>query len=545
MKIKTYLCGGYEFLKRKFFFISWISLVLFLLCNTFIYYKDEQQFFYVRRILGLGLCVSRATASVLNLCSALLLVPFCKKLNQFLYRIISKLWPTLFFYWLEKAKSFHMTVAITLSIFAVVHSASHFVNFWNFSRGYDEEWTEINFASYKDENPLWLLLSVAGITGVSMLLIVLGMSATSTRVVRRNMYNVFWYTHQLYLMFMVLLIVHPLSGVLKEEVVNSEASLYSSHIDPWSNNVTSEAIPKFAPIQSKTWCWIAVPLTCYLVDILWRILTRNRAKIEILEVAHMAGRVISLKLSCPDLEFKCRAGQYVLLQCLDSSLIEWHPFTVVKVPTENQRYFIVWIRVKGDWTDALEKLLLYTRPNTLNILVDGPFSSPMEGVSWCEVAICVAAGVGITPFVPVLHHMLQNPRSRFPGRVHLIWIVRSENELAWLADLANKTILQLRTANRPDRLHLELYVTKDNVQTKAHTVSIDEKGSLTHVVRDNVTDDEKTTLLTPNKRSPYTKAESRNSCDVIKEYPVLGCRVLRGRPYWDRVFGFWVHFYPE
>lgn len=41
------------------------------------------------------------------------------------------------------------------------------------------------------------------------------------------------------------------SGVLKEEVVNSEASLYSSHIEPWSNNVTSEAIPKFAPIQSK------------------------------------------------------------------------------------------------------------------------------------------------------------------------------------------------------------------------------------------------------------------------------------------------------
>ena len=44
----------------------------------------------------------------------------------------------------------------------------------------------------------------------------------------------------------------------------------------------------------------------------------------------MAGRTMSLTLSCPH-DLHCRMGQYVLLQCLDVSLIEWHPFTVVKV----------------------------------------------------------------------------------------------------------------------------------------------------------------------------------------------------------------------
>lgn len=133
------------------FQILWISIVLYLFYDTFIYYKNERQFFYSRRILGvrltfiinvnkiiiqykiyiieyecriywsfflqLGLCISRGTATVLNLCGALILLPQCKKLNQILYRILSKLWPGLFFFWLEKAKSFHMTVATTLVIF--------------------------------------------------------------------------------------------------------------------------------------------------------------------------------------------------------------------------------------------------------------------------------------------------------------------------------------------------------------------------------------------------------------------------------------------
>ncbi|XP_030027366.2 NADPH oxidase 4 isoform X1 [Manduca sexta] len=551
MKIISLLRDCVDLLKRRFFLISWISLVVYLFYDTFMYYKYGRKFYHLRKILGLGLYTSRGTASVLNLCCALILLPLCKKLNQILYRILSKLWPGLFFFWLEKAKSFHMTVAVTLLFFAVLHSISHFVNLWNFSRGYDEEWTEINFANYRGENPVFLLLTMTGMTGVSMLLIVLCMGATSMRIVRRRVYNAFWYTHQLYLPFLVLLIIHPLSGVLKEEIIE-EPSQYPSHIENWTTNSTVKDNPKFIAIKSKTWLWISLPLSCFLLDLLWRVFTRNRARVDILEVSHMSGRTISLRLSCPHKRFACRAGQYVLLQCLDASLIEWHPFTVVKVPTSNQRNFVVWIRVKGDWTETLEKLLLEKGINKLSMLVDGPFSSPMESVGRSDVAICVAAGVGITPFVTTLHHMLMFPRSRLPGRIHLVWIVRHEKELTWLADLANKILLQLRNANRPDRLHLELYVTNRD-STLNHIVTVNEKGRLSHLL-DRVNEknglphidrvDEKATLLTPNLKRSYKDGRD-DEYDVAKEYPLLGCRVRRGRPHWDRVFGYWVHLYPE
>ncbi|XP_026501527.1 NADPH oxidase 4-like [Vanessa tameamea] len=552
------LCDFCVFLKRRVYLISWISLVLYFFYKSFILYLHGHQFFYLRRMLGLGLCVSRGTASVLNICCALVLLPLCKKLNLLLYRVLSKLWPGLFFFWLESAKSFHMTVAVTLVTFGVIHSVSHFVNLWNFSRNYDEQWPEINLARYRNESPFLLLISIAGVTGVSMLLIVLSMGMTSTRIVRRRVYNAFWYTHQLYLPFMLLLMIHPLSGVLKEEILDKNKNV-ANDINGWTNGSLPDT-PKFAAVQSTTWQWMAIPLTCFFLDMLWRIFSRNLARVRILNVTHMPGRTISLSLSCPHDDFVCRMGQYVLMQCSELSVMEWHPFTVVEVPKETQRKFVIWIKAKGDWTKGLEKLLKERGPNNLNILVDGPFSSPMQGITRCDIAICVAAGVGITPFVSILRDMLINPRNRLPGRIHLIWIIRHENELTWVAGLATEAILQLRNANRPDRLHLELYVTnskENNPQSDlnkeqnaiTHMVVLNEKGGLTHLIGD----DERKTLLTPNKKRNDCVFEEniKNHVDdkldfnIAKKYPLIGCRVRRGRPHWDQVFGYWAHLYPE
>ncbi|CAK1552556.1 unnamed protein product [Leptosia nina] len=578
------------YLKQHFFMITWISLVVYLFYNTYIFYSNGRQFYYLRRMLGIGLCVSRGTATVLNVCSALILLPLCKKLNQILFRFLSKLCPGLFFLWLEKAKSFHMTVAFTLLLFGVIHSVSHFVNLWNFSRRYDEQREEINFASYKNENPLNLLMSLAGVSGVAMLCIILCMGSTSIRVVRRRVYNAFWYTHHLYLPFMVLLVIHPISGVLKEEVLEDNDA---SHIMSMKSNDTF-VVPKFSAIKSKTWLWMAVPLTFYFVDLVWRIFARNMSKVNILRVRHMPGRIISLVLRCPYENFSCRVGQYVLVQCLDVSVIEWHPFTVVKVP-DTEREFELWIKVKGDWTEALERVLLGSEYDTISMLIDGPFSSPMEGACKSDIAICVAAGVGITPFVPMLEFICRNPRSRYPGRIHLIWIVRSEQEIISLVELADKCIRKLRNENRPDKLHLELYVTNsrenDNTLDKAtHTIQINDKGDLTHIltkdkvvvdktatlypkckrntlldidvrinkrfVKKSKKNEEIITLLTPKPKrntieiklnkdtSKGTKVMVEEKCNIIKNYPLVACRIKSGRPYWDRVFGYWVHLYP-
>lgn len=73
----------------------------------------------------------------------------------------------------------------------------------------------------------------------------------------------------------------------------------------------------------------------------------------------------------------------------------------------------------------------HVRPQ-LKFLVDGPFASPLESIFRQKIAVCVAGGVGITPFVAVFNELLHRER-REPGRIHLVWVVTLVEQILWFA----------------------------------------------------------------------------------------------------------------
>lgn len=156
-------------------------------------------------------------------------------------------------------------------------------------------------------------------------------------------------------------------------------------------------------------------------------------------------------------------------------------------------------------------------------LVDGPFPSPMESILKYNRVVCVAAGIGITPFISALNELLyvlvisifkilfykfccisfsiSNPLK--PKRIHLIWICRDLDQFLWFADVLTRLHETFWIENKPDRFEIQLYITDKNCSDK--------------------------------EMKTFFKYENT----------FLNSRVYSGRPNWEDLFNQWIYLYPR
>ncbi|XP_056298059.1 NADPH oxidase 4 [Pseudoliparis swirei] len=200
----------------------WLGTNTWLFLRTFLLYFSGHQYHYLYKMLGLGLCVSRASASVLNLNCSLVLLPMCRSLLTFIrgtHAVSSRETRRL----LDKSKTFHVACGVSICIFSVVHVSAHLVNVVNFSVRYSEDFPALNLARYRGQDPkLIILTTISGLTGLLLVLILFLMFTSSSSCVRLFNYEIFWYTHNLFIVFYVILMVHMGGGALKYQT-NVEA----------------------------------------------------------------------------------------------------------------------------------------------------------------------------------------------------------------------------------------------------------------------------------------------------------------------------------
>ncbi|KAJ2156675.1 hypothetical protein GGH15_005512 [Coemansia sp. RSA 562] len=103
------------------------------------------------------------------------------------------------------------------------------------------------------------------------------------------------------------------------------------------------------------------------------------------------------------------------------------------------------------------------------ILVDGPYNAPMENFFEYHANIIVAAGIGITPYIAALEHVLDQCASNIPVRttqttrdgllpqcIYLVWVFRDISMLCLLLP----ALQRLRTDPRAREIVVPcLYVT--------------------------------------------------------------------------------------
>ncbi|XP_058791385.1 NADPH oxidase 5 isoform X2 [Phymastichus coffea] len=213
----------------------------------------------------------------------------------------------------------HKMTGALIGVFSVIHTVMHLLNIGTVVIN-DHEY--LNHANYTMSE--WLLTSrphmfglVAGganPTGVALIVILAIMTVCSLPFVRRGgCFEVFYWSHLLYIPFWILMIFHG---------------------------------PNF-------WKWFVVPGLIYVIERIRRIawVHAQRGKTYISSGLLLPSKVTHLVIKRPP-NFDFRPGDYVFVNVPVIAKYEWHPFTISSAP-EQEEYMWLHIRAVGEWTNSL------------------------------------------------------------------------------------------------------------------------------------------------------------------------------------------------
>lgn len=346
----------------------------------------------------------------------------------------------------------------------------------------------LNFAREKIKNPeggLYVAVTrLAGITGIVITLCLILIITSSTKTIRRSYFEVFWYTHHLFVIFFIGLAIHGAERIVRGQTSDSlkehNLDVCADKIKEWGK-IKECPVPKFAGNPPMTWKWIVGPMFLYLCERLVRF-WRSQQKVVITKVVTHPFKTIELQMKKKG--FKMEVGQYIFVKCPQVSKLEWHPFTLTSAPEED--FFSIHIRIVGDWTEGLfnacgcDKQEFQDAWKLPKIAVDGPFGTASEDVFSYEVVMLVGAGIGVTPFASILksvwYKYCDNATSLRLKKIYFYWLCRDTHAFEWFADLLQLLETQMQERNNANFLSYNIYLTGwDESQANHFAVHHDEE----------------------------------------------------------------------
>lgn len=400
------------------FILFWMNILAFL--SLFIYYTFDSGKEGAFRFFSWGVSCAKGFAGIMLLNCALILMSVSRGfITQLRRTALTNVFP------FDENLRFHKAFATLILCSATGHTLGHISNYVMVLEADDDgEWDDAVDENYWDRIPKWweYLLFFPVPTGIAAWLSMIAIFCTAHERVRHRNFEAFWYTHHLFVLFYISLLIHGAGGILQ--------------------------FPVF-------WGCVLVPMCTYGFDRLLRVL-RTWEKTKIVRVIQHPNAVIEVVIQRPKLFFY-RAGHYIFLNVPGISRLQWHPFTMTSSPLEKE-WISVHVRTLGNWTGALYKHFhSKEKPSKWNILfqahrkrvnVDGPFGAPCEDILSYDVAVLVGAGIGVTPFASVCRTiqlmqkkgMLDETSTQ---RYIFIWLNSNMACFEWFAALLHDVILEV------------------------------------------------------------------------------------------------------
>lgn len=485
----------------------WITVSVWIIINiiyftvTYFQFELSIEYFYTRKILGPALAWARASAAVLNLNCMLILLPVCRNLVSFIRGSFKKCCKRNLRRQLDKHITFHRYIAYMICLMTAVHVGAHVFNVERYSEAYDSPSSDktllrvlsslgnssgatyLNPIRSPGTDPILAALQfLSGVSGIIITIALIVMVSSATELIRRSYFEVFWFTHHLFVIFFIGLVAHGFEGIVRQQsnvAEHNPLQCYQNSTLWGRSQLPNCPIPQFVGISPKAWMWTVGPMVIYLIERIIRFI-RSQQRVVITKVVKHPSRVFQLQMKRKG--FTMLPGQYIFLHCPSISKFEWHPFTLTSAPEDD--YFSVHIRRAGDWTDALAKACHidedeYTEASKMPMVaVDGPFGTATEDIFWYEVDVFVAAGIGVTPFASVLKNIryqcLHSTEEMKLRKVYFYWICPDTNSFEWMQELLQEFDTQMAEQGNTNFLRYNIYLTRGWDKDQAHNIILHE-----------------------------------------------------------------------
>ncbi|KAE8717976.1 Ferric reduction oxidase 6 [Hibiscus syriacus] len=276
----------------------------------------------------------------------------------------------------------------------------------------------------------WKRVGIANLPGVISLLAGLFMWVTSLHPVRKDYFELFFYTHQLYVVFVVFLALH---------------------VGDFVFSIVAGAIFIFMLDRFLRFC-------------------QSRKTVDILSAKCLPCGTVELVLSKPA-SLRYNALSFIFLQVRELSWLQWHPFSVSSSPLDGKHHLAILIKVLGKWTATLRDSILSmseTEPSKviktmITASVEGPYGHESPYHLMYENLILVAGGIGISPFLAIISdilHRVNDGKPCLPRRIMVVWAVKKSDELPLLSTIEMGSICPF--FSEKISLEINVYVTRES-----------------------------------------------------------------------------------
>lgn len=474
-------------------YLLWIIINFAVFLDCFYKYYDRDEFLYLRMLTGISIPIARASAACLNLNCAFVLVPICRHAITWIRAKLAKSCSKNITRILDETLHIHKLIASIVILFSLIHYFAHCSNFEKFARSYESDaknhsllvvlsslTNSPNPILHRNENPvISLLKSTPGLTGVLMSICLILIFASSMEYVRQSNFEIFWFTHHLFFIFYIALMIHGTGGLVKRQINlaehNPHVCMYK--IDDW-DQPKGCPLPRFKAVSAESYIYILPSFLIYLIfERLIRTYWRYQKAI-VTKIINHPSNVLELQMKRK--HFSMKPGQYVFIHCQKASFFEWHPFTLTSAPDDI--YFSVHIRAVGDWTRKVSQLFINdsnANENLPDISIDGPFGAPAEDALKYETVILVGAGIGVTPFASLLRHInstLKSSSEMKLKKIYFYWICNDIQCFEWFVELLAEMEHQLNAQGNQDMLNHNIYLTRGWNSNQAANIMLNENN---------------------------------------------------------------------